>query len=498
MTSPKLTRLPFAAWPEIDRGSWDESPPLLSKLNSRDQRRVRDDYGRFLWLLSHNGDLDPSLPPASRVTPDLVRCYASRLMESGYTRRVVDNKLWALRKALQVMQPGCDVSFVNRVGRQRRSACARNRLRRPWSLGASKPRRDPLRLWPEIDRALWELYFHPRSLLDGFPGKPLRPDTIQQIIEGYGNWLKFLHVRGRLDCAVKPSERLQRSMIGEYVTEMLEAGRSRNTVISRLYSLRSAVTRMEPDVSLRWLTWPNGQSLLSQLPKAKIRKRCLVESQTLYEWGLQLITDFGNGCGKGRRWLASMLRDGLLIGVLAARAPRLMSMSRLRVGDNLTRVGNKFRLNLKTEDLKAGEAVEYDLPESLTPAFERYLAIRSELPDARSHSFLWVTQQGRPLSRSSIGGMVRCRSKERFGFTFGPHSFRHALATSAALHDPDHPGVASSILNNSAGMVRKHYNLSDVMHSAKRFHDAIKRIRRDTKSLAAREFRKQRVKYRRD
>jgi hypothetical protein len=42
--------------------------------------------------------------------------------------------------------------------------------------------------------------------------------------------------------------------------------------------------------------------------------------------------------------------------------------------------------------------------------------------------------------------MIGRLSKARFDITFGPHRFRHAIATTAPLHAPEYPGLAAPLL----------------------------------------------------
>jgi hypothetical protein len=53
---------------------------------------------------------------------------------------------------------------------------------------------------------------------------------------------------------------------------------------------------------------------------------------------------------------------------------------------------------------------------------------------------------------------IRLLSRQRFGESFGPHRFRHAIATTATLRDPDHPGLAVGVLGISGAVLEEHYN----------------------------------------
>ena len=56
--------------------------------------------------------------------------------------------------------------------------------------------------------------------------------------------------------------------------------------------------------------------------------------------------------------------------------------------------------------------------------------------------------------------MVGRLSKARFDVTFGPHRFRHAIATTAPLCGPENPALTASLLGISKHVVGTHYNRS--------------------------------------
>ena len=55
-------------------------------------------------------------------------------------------------------------------------------------------------------------------------------------------------------------------------------------------------------------------------------------------------------------------RNGLLIAIFAARAPRVRSMASLRLGSTVTRNGKTYRLVFEKEDVKTSRSIEYDIP----------------------------------------------------------------------------------------------------------------------------------------
>jgi hypothetical protein len=260
------------------------------------------------------------------------------------------------------------------------------------------------------------------------------------------------------------------------------------SIIARLSELRQAMRIMHPEADFRWLTSPGGRSLeaLLRVTKNPIR---IIDSDVLYEWGRTMMREALAEAHPERRRIG--YRNGLLIALFAARAPRVRSMASLHLEKTVIRNGDgSYRLIFEEEDVKTGRPLEYDATEGLSSAIDRYLAVeRIELLTGQRHAWLWVNKYGEPLSADNIGDMIQRQSRRTFGFAFGPHRFRHGVGTTAPLKDPGHPGVAASMLGISGHMVEEHYNRATQADVANRFHASLRKQRACLQSLARRGFR---------
>jgi hypothetical protein len=81
---------------------------------------------------------------------------------------------------------------------------------------------------------------------------------------------------------------------------------------------------------------------------------------------------------------------------------------------------------------------------------------------------------------------IRLLSRQRFGESFGPHRFRHAIATTATLRDPDHPGLAVGVLGISGAVLEEHYNRAGQSQAVTMFDQAAARRRARLRRAAAR------------
>ena len=152
----------------------------------------------------------------------------------------------------------------------------------------------------------------------------------------------------------------------------------------------------------------------------------------------------------------------------------------MRLGRQVVREadGTGWRLAFRTEDIKTQRPVEYALPANLVPCLERYVAVeRPELLQGRRHDWFWVNCQGERLGSRAIEGSIRRASRARFGAAFGPHRFRHSLATTVAYADPANPGLAAAVLAISEPVVEAHYNRARQDQAARRFQDILRRER---------------------
>ena len=361
-------------------------------------------------------------------------------------------------------------------------------------LGGGPPRKPVhsdehrLRGWPAPDRELWRAGTQVGDILSGpRHAAKLSPETISKIIGGYRRWLVFLGRSGRLEPSASPAARVTRENIVAYVQDLRETNNN-TSIVARLSELRSAIQIMEPEVDLGWLTSPGGRALASFFPASQTPIR-VFDSRFLYEWGRTMMEEaLANPHPEQRR---IRYRNGLLIALFAARAPRVRSMESLRLGETVIRSGKSYKLVFEKEDIKTQRPLEYDAPAGLSAAITRYTEVeRAELLAGRSHPWFWVDKYGEPLSADNIGDMIQRQSKRCFGVAFGPHRFRHALGTTAPLADPAHPGVAAAILGISGRMVEDHYNRANQAAVAHRFHASLLEDRARLQSLARRGFRR--------
>lgn len=97
---------------------------------------------------------------------------------------------------------------------------------------------------------------------------------------------------------------------------------------------------MCPGADFQWITAPDGADV-RRLFASEGRPIRIYHPQMLYGWGLQLMEralQIRNPINRAVRY-----RNGLLIAVLATRAPRLRSLAAIRIGVQVVRHDDRFQ-----------------------------------------------------------------------------------------------------------------------------------------------------------
>jgi site-specific recombinase XerD len=166
----------------------------------------------------------------------------------------------------------------------------------------------------------------------------------------------------------------------------------------------------------------------------------------------------------------------LALALLAARGRRLTAMASLCLAHlDMTDTGTCW-ISVPPELVKTRKRDRFPVPEALMPYLRHYLAeVRPRLLRGAYDEALWININGRKLTAKGFQAMVFGRSARRFGGAgFGPHLFRHAMGTTAALRLPQQRGLAAGLLGITAGVVEQHYRLTGQVVAGNRFEQLIR------------------------
>ena len=322
--------------------------------------------------------------------------------------------------------------------------------------------------WPSEDQLAWRAN---GALADPFDdahyGSGLSAETLDKTAKGYGRYLGFLMYNGMFDSDIAPLARVTRRRLAAYYKFLREAGNADYTIIGRFDELYRAMRILSPGKDVCWIRRPCGQTIYSMLPKAK-RDILVPDSAVLLKWGIQMMETSGAKQTEVEQLCA--FRDGLLISMLASRARRLRSMQLIRLGKELVWQGGVYRLELNATQVKTKKPDRIDFPAYLTAYINRYVNnIRPGLLAGRQCEQFWLGARGGPWTAKAIQGQILHHSRIRFGVAFGPHRFRHAIATTSAIADAGNPGLAAAVLGISSEIVKESYNRCGQIQAAQNF-----------------------------
>jgi integrase/recombinase XerD len=319
----------------------------------------------------------------------------------------------------------------------------------------------PLNRWPERDRQHWQAALMPGDLLEqGGCRAECSWGSNRTMMRGYGRWLTWLDSRGLLDDQVAPGERITRERVRAYASDLEEKNASA-TVIDRLVELKVVAAIMDPGRDWSWI-YRVAAPIRARHKPARPKRHRLVPVQRLLQLGLDLMANAESEKTTHRRF--RVFRDGLMIGLLASRPLRLRNLKGLILDQTLIRRGDLWWIEIPAAATKTKSAIEFAWPEMLVPHLQTYLADHRSAIAALYGSrtgmvsdALWLSTCGTAMSDSGIYRRIVARTHEGLGQPINPHLFRDCAATSIAIDDSAHIGIAARLLGHRTGSTTERY-----------------------------------------
>jgi integrase/recombinase XerD len=180
-------------------------------------------------------------------------------------------------------------------------------------------------------------------------------------------------------------------------------------------------------------------------------------------------------------------RDGLMMGLLATRPLRLRNLAGLILDRTLVQRGDGWWIEIPAAETKTKDPVDEPWPEMLVRHLQTYLAdhragimaLRGSRTGASSDA-LWLSMHGSAMTDNGIYRRVVVRTLEGLGQPINPHLFRDCAATSIAIDDPVHVGIASRLLGHRTGSTtERYYNQARSVEASRLMQDHLSVLRRD-------------------
>jgi integrase len=356
----------------------------------------------------------------------------------------------------------------------------------------------PLEDWPKADRLSWAASCKPgQRLARGGSASHLASVTQADLARRYGYFLDFLDRSSRLDRAAEAGAQVTRGAIAAFIAE-LQARVSSVTVSRTIYKLRRAAECIAPGRDFAWLAELEKDLVLLERPKNDFDR--IVLTERLVEAGLTLIREAEadiNG-----PWLrrALLIRNGLMVALLAACPIRLKNFAGLEIGLSFLRLEGQWWIGL--EDTKSRRPDHRPVPCFLTDFIESYLETYRPVllhqatggveprPDPRRGvaqstitsrnelaRALWLGRRGNPLGYSQVERALTETTRMTLGVPVNAHRFRTSGATTAALYAPHAPHLASALLHHSdAKVTEQHYNRASSLSVARNFAKLVREL----------------------
>jgi integrase/recombinase XerD len=172
-------------------------------------------------------------------------------------------------------------------------------------------------------------------------------------------------------------------------------------------------------------------------------------------------------------------RDGLMIALLASRPLRLRNLTGLTLDRTLVKRGDLWWIQIPAAETKTKNAIELPWPEMLVPHLETYLAdhrsaIAAVRGTATASDALWLSMYGPPVTDNGIYDRIVARTREGLGRAINPHLFRDCAATSIAIDDPAHVGIASRLLgHHTRATTERHYNQARSVEASRLMQESL-------------------------
>src|SRR5262249_39586111 len=190
-------------------------------------------------------------------------------------------------------------------------------------------------------------------LTRGGAASHLRTITQNDLTRRYGYFLDFLSRSGRLDTRAKAGAHVSSENVDSFADE-LKSRVSSVTVYGSIQKLRRVTQLIAPERDITWLM-EIERDLFSQMrPKSKWDR--VVLSEVITEAGLTLIAEAELGTKLRKLTRARMVRNGLMLALLAHSPIRIKNFAALEIGRSIVKIDDTWWILLQGSETKEKRA----------------------------------------------------------------------------------------------------------------------------------------------
>jgi integrase len=337
----------------------------------------------------------------------------------------------------------------------------------------------PIKEWPKADRTAWEAACRRGvRLKGGGAASHMRPVTQHDLAKRYGLFLDFVARSSKLNLHADAGGHVRLELVEPFVEE-LKKRVSSVTVYGSIQKLRRMTQFIAPKLDLGWLIEIERELFSDMRSKSKWDRVVLPE--IIIEAGLTLIAEAETAKNLTKLTRARMVRNGLMIALLAYCLIRIKNYAALAIDRSLVKIDKLWWIILTAAETKEKRADERPIEVYLGDLINKYLeTYRPILARGKyAGSALWLAETGEPMAYCSVGETITETTRSVLGISVNPHMFRTSGATAAAIHAGDKPHLGSAILHHShPGPVRENYNRASGISASKAYGSLTRQFRK--------------------
>jgi len=224
--------------------------------------------------------------------------------------------------------------------------------------------------WTTADREAWA-----QACVTGHRLKPggvagRMKSSTRTMVRSYGYLIEFYRRNDLFDQNAGAADPVTPEIIHAFIDELRHRVGS-VTRASYIGKIRRVATILAPARNFTWLGEIEADLWYVARPRPKYHR--IVPSHKLRALGLDLIrrgetNTYLTGLARAR-----LVRDGLMIALLALCPIRLRNFAKLHIGRQIQRIGETWWIILEAAETKSGRPDERPVPEILTAYIDRWL-----------------------------------------------------------------------------------------------------------------------------
>lgn len=325
--------------------------------------------------------------------------------------------------------------------------------------------------WPKADREAWEQTCIPaRRLKAGGAAARMKPITQQSHARVYGYLLEFCNRKGFLDVKAEPAGHVTPQIIDAFLEELNKRVSSVTHMIY-IQRIRRVAEILATVRDFGWLREIERDLNFAARPRAKHHR--IVPSTRLLAIGIELIERGEATTSLTDLTRARLVRNGLMVALLALCPIRLRNFSSLRLDHQIRRINGTWWIILKGAETKSGKPDERPVQKILTPHIERWIEHWRPLFLNPQDAF-WPSIKGGPLSYTFVGMIMSDTTLRELGVAISPHLFRDCAVHTVATRAGAEMGIASSLHQHTdPRTTEKHYNKGASIYATRRYQEII-------------------------